>query len=118
MVRRATLLGLAVAGVVCVGQEAWAKPKGHCPPGHAKKGWCTPNALPQIRQPQQWDGRYVRRAPREDYYNLGVSRSYVRRAPREDYYDLGVSERYYVRRAPRVEYYDDDLARGYSRSPW
>jgi len=90
MVRTAILIGLAVVGAVGVGQEVWAKPKGHCPPGHAKKGWCTPND----------DSSHVRR--------------------REDYYDRDASARYYVRRAPRVEYYDDDLDAWprYSRPRW
>src|SRR5829696_5663159 len=85
MLRTATLLGLAVASLVGVGQEVWAKPKNHCPPGHAKKGWCS---TPNLQRPA-WDDPY-----------------HVRR--REDSYDRAASPRYYVRRAPRVEYYDDD----------
>ena len=44
----ATLTALAMAAAV---SPAVAKPK-HCPPGHAKKGWCSPGggfAAPRVR---------------------------------------------------------------------
>jgi len=39
-----SLTALAIALSVIVPFSAEAKPK-HCPPGHAKKGWCSPGSV-------------------------------------------------------------------------
>ena len=65
--KRLVLLGLTFGAVLCFGQEGWAKPK-HCPPGHAKKGWCVPGTGPQMRGPA-WQDPYARRVPRIEYYD-------------------------------------------------
>jgi len=38
---RTVLAALLTAGVVLAAPAGWAAPP-HCPPGHAKKGWCAP----------------------------------------------------------------------------
>ena len=53
--------------------DAMAAPK-HCPPGHAKKGWCTPGgpyALPPVlgyRQIRDWDRHGLPRPRRGAIY--------------------------------------------------
>ena len=56
---RAIAITLAAIGVAAMltGNGAEARPK-HCPPGHAKKGWCTPGgryALPPGLRYRHWD---------------------------------------------------------------
>jgi hypothetical protein len=59
---------VVLAGLSAVAAPVAAEPP-HCPPGHAKKGWCAPGSLralpPGIRM-QVWDGWRDRglRAPR------------------------------------------------------
>jgi hypothetical protein len=72
ILKRLVLLGFSVGAVLCFGQEVWAKPR-HCPPGHAKKGWCVPGAGLQMRGPV-WQDPYARRASRStEYYEGRVS---------------------------------------------
>ena len=55
------IAGLAAAAILLGAPGASAKPS-HCPPGHAKKGWCG------ARGGIEYDGQYHQRRPRVDYY--------------------------------------------------
>ena len=66
----------ATATILAAPMLAEAAPK-HCPPGHAKKGWCTPgpkhNAATRHRVEREYIvirdyDRYGLRAPRDGYY--------------------------------------------------
>ena len=55
--RRATRSAAIVAALLSAAPGA-ADPR-HCPPGHAKKGWCSPGStwtLPPGIRAQVWDG--------------------------------------------------------------
>lgn len=65
--RRRTIALLVGLGLGAAAAPAFAEPP-HCPPGHAKKGWCDPRggrALPPGLR--DWDGwrDYGLRRPRE-----------------------------------------------------
>lgn len=59
MILSATALGIALIA----SGPASADPK-HCPPGHAKKGWCTPGG--HYRGDRRSERRWERRERRED----------------------------------------------------
>ena len=64
---KSLLIALSVLGAFAVSaQPALSKPK-HCPPGHAKKGWCNPggsNVLPpglRYKVIRRWQDHGLRR---------------------------------------------------------
>ena len=56
---------LIAGGMLALCTPALAVPS-HCPPGHAKKGWCNPGGY-QSRESNRYDGGYERRGARADY---------------------------------------------------
>jgi hypothetical protein len=91
MLAKLIMAGLAAGAILFCAGDAIARPK-HCPPGHAKKGWCVPG-----------QGQFGGRGWHEDRYD--------RRGSRIEYY--GGQRRYgdrYDRHQPRVEYYQERRA--------
>ncbi len=66
----------AAAAMLTAPTMAEAAPK-HCPPGHAKKGWCT-----QGQKHNSRDSRHVER----EYVIIRDHDRYGLRAPRDGYY--------------------------------
>ena len=71
---RTFLISAALMGALAFSaQPALAKPK-HCPPGHAKKGWCNPGSVyslpPGIRYQvvDRWQDHGVRRPGPDEAY--------------------------------------------------
>ena len=52
-------------GILAISTAALARPS-HCPPGHAKKGWCSPGGS-QARDFERYGDRNSRRGVRADY---------------------------------------------------
>ena len=42
MLTKFVTAAVAAGAVLFCAEDASAKKPGHCPPGHAKKGWCVP----------------------------------------------------------------------------
>jgi len=83
------LAAAALGTALIASGTAIAGPK-HCPPGHAKKGWCTPSRA--VAPPYRWHrGDHVSRTRYriiENYYDYGWRR------PRPDQYYVVVDGRY------------------------
>ncbi len=105
----AALLG----GVLAISGAALSGPK-HCPPGHAKKGWCTPGtrvAPPYRERPR--DDAYERgyqdgllegwrrgdMIPRRRYRIIDNYDDYGWRRPEPDQYYVVVDGKYYLIKA-------------------
>ena len=72
MLARFVTAGLAAGAILFCGDGALAKPK-HCPPGHAKKGWCDPGQF-QSRRGTPYDDHYDRRrGSRVEYYERRIT---------------------------------------------
>ena len=74
MNRKLSFALIAAMALTAAPQIASATPK-HCPPGHAKKGWCSPGVRHDSRAtaPREYVvirdyDRYGLRAPRDGYY--------------------------------------------------
>ncbi len=76
MLTKLVTAGIAAGTLLICSGGVLAKP-GHCPPGHAKKGWCSP-------------GQYQSRG--QAFYNER------RRGSRLEYYERRVTPRYEDRR--------------------
>lgn len=90
--------GAAAAAFAATATPAFADPQ-HCPPGHAKKGWCTPG----VKHDRYDDRRDEQRAYNEGYED--GQRAALRYDGR-DYYDYRMIRDYdrYGLSAPRAGY--------------
>lgn len=96
---RILIAALLLGGISLGSGDAVATPK-HCPPGHAKKGWCTPGgpyALPpgiRYRKIRDWD-RYGLPRPRRGaiYVELDREVFLILEATREVLEAIGAVDR-------------------------
>ena len=92
--------GAAAAAFAATATPAMADPK-HCPPGHAKKGWCTPAGHDRH---DRWDDRRDEQRAYNQGYEEG--RRDALRYNGRDYYDYRMISDYdrYGLSAPRAGY--------------
>lgn len=95
----------AAAFAATTAMPAMAKPD-HCPPGHAKKGWCSPYVDRWDDRRDRWDDRREEERAYRDGYEDG-RRDAIRYNGR-DYYDYRIIDdydRYGLNRPPNGYYY-------------
>lgn len=96
----ATLAAMALGFTVIAAAPAMAQPP-HCPPGHAKKGWCSPAPQRDVyRRDRVRERDYREYREYRDYVVIHDYDRYGLRPPRDGYY-YGVldNEVYLVSRA-------------------
>ena len=101
---RNSAFGAVAAAFVFTAAPAMADPK-HCPPGHAKKGWCSPGYdRSDYRDRDRWDDRRDEQRAYRDGYEEG--RRDALRYNGRDYYDYRMINDYerYGLSAPRAGY--------------